>query len=165
MGRPENKYAVIDIYTYKIANLISSFIISKHINLSPNIITLSQLPLLYLLYTKRKKNPALSSVLLIISSFLDNLDGEYARKSNKVTKLGSYLDLFMDGITGFVIILMFFKNYISKKIIFLITCLVIFQIDPKTHKSNRIILSIMHDFSFSLRIILSLLWYFDISKK
>lgn len=51
MPEPISKYAILDIYSYKLLNKFSLYLIKHKLNISANAITLLQIPFLYI-YTK-----------------------------------------------------------------------------------------------------------------
>jgi phosphatidylglycerophosphate synthase len=69
----------------------------SRLGVSPNQWTLMTiLPTLGTLYSLMNSNFLLAAVFLIITGFIDLIDGSVARVMGKVTKLGAYLDTMMD---------------------------------------------------------------------
>tara|TARA_B100001094_G_scaffold313605_1_gene351558 strand:- start:716 stop:1258 length:543 start_codon:yes stop_codon:yes gene_type:complete len=110
-------------------------VILKHIH--PNIITISGLILNYFIYIylNNQKNNKLTNLQFIICMFFrwlsDCMDGAIARKYNKGSKLGHYLDTLSDVIIAFVFLYFILKKIFNLSfntvlIIFLI-CLYIFN--------------------------------------
>lgn len=81
--------------------------------LVPNHITVINFILsLYIIYSicKKKYNLSILLLFMFIRTCLDCLDGAIARKCNKTSELGKYLDVFSDNIS---FILMMILLYIS----------------------------------------------------
>ncbi|MEM3362016.1 MAG: CDP-alcohol phosphatidyltransferase family protein [Candidatus Anstonellaceae archaeon] len=77
------------------------------IDIEPNLLTLSSIPFsiisAYLTYTKNN----LAILFVLFTFFLDAIDGAIARKKNKITKYGAYLDGMCDRVAEFFILLPF----------------------------------------------------------
>ena len=97
-------------------NYINSIDDNKICFLVPNHITILNFILsLYIIYAVYKKSHNIPTflVLIFIRSILDCLDGAVARKCNKTSELGKYLDVLSDTITFILLmLLLYFKpNY------------------------------------------------------
>ena len=80
-------YQNINKFVYKICNT----------NITPNMITISSILLLYpIYYAIRNKKIYHVLFLILFRHFIDCLDGQVARKCNKVSEFGNYLDIFTD---------------------------------------------------------------------
>lgn len=172
MPVPDNKYAIIDIYSYKILNKFSLFLIRKNVKLSPNFISLLQIPCCYLLYifSQKKKTNSIFFVSALIG-LIDNLDGTHARNTGKVSKLGMYLDHYMDMLATFTYNYIILNEFIPSrtKTKILLPILFIFYISIKqgvNHEKfeNKLFL-FGHDHAFLLKICFSILWYSKSIKK
>ncbi len=86
-----NKYVEKYVYLFK--------------NIHPNVITGIGIISNYFIYHYyfNIKNYTITSLLLILRVFLDSLDGMIARKFNKISKLGGYLDTICDTINVIII--------------------------------------------------------------
>lgn len=93
MGVPQIKS--IDKYlTYP---LIKKYLLNNFVNIHPINITLYCIIVKILsLYILDNKNVILLGILLLIERILDCLDGEVARKYNKCSELGHYMDKYSD---------------------------------------------------------------------
>lgn len=107
-----NKSLILDdIITENIINNVHIF---KYIH--PNIITISGLIInliIYYLLNTNNKNYYLLIFLILYRWLADCLDGAIARKYNKGSKLGHYLDTFSDIIMGFITIYFIQKYFIN----------------------------------------------------
>jgi len=171
MPEPTSKNAIIDIYSYKLLNKFSLYLIKHKLNISPNAITLLQIPVLYYLFIFTQKKDILGSFLCaLLTGILDNLDGTHARNTNKVSKIGIYLDHYMDQISIFVIIYINIKSYFKlNKInnILLSSFLplyVIINCDPKHEFKNKLFL-FAHDNTILIKVYFWLFWYMKSIKK
>jgi len=92
---------------YKFEKILFPFSrLLKKINISPNQVTISSIIFsIFVFYTIVTYHFLLGTVLLIITSFLDSLDGFLARDTKKVTKLGAYLDTIADRYVEFIVLL------------------------------------------------------------
>ncbi len=76
------------------------------LRLTPNQWTLiSVIPVLFSLYFLAQSQFVPAAILLLISAFLDLVDGSVARVTGKTTLKGAYLDTIMDRYIEFIIIL------------------------------------------------------------
>ena len=147
-----------DKFIYYVCNKISFFFLNNNILFSPNYITLTQIPLLYYLYFKSKYYPKISAILLLMSVFLDCLDGEYARVSNQMSNFGAKLDFYTDCVTFFVILHIFLYKYVSDLKLVFIVLISQFQVDPTTHKPKTFIAKFNLECSCLIRILITLIW-------
>lgn len=78
--------------------------LAQKINLNPNIITLIS-PFIALLacYAFTQKMLLLATIAILLSGFLDILDGAVARTNNRSTKFGAFLDSTIDRISDGII--------------------------------------------------------------
>ena len=91
----------------KFSNLsIKIGVVFSKFRLSPNQWTMiSVLPVLAAVYFLYYSNFIIAAALLMISSFLDLVDGSVARVTGRSSLLGAYLDTIMDRYVEFIIIL------------------------------------------------------------
>ena len=107
----------------------NEFLLSFFKEIHPNIISITGIVTNFLiLHYIRRKNISLANSFLIIRFFTDILDGAVARKYNKTSKLGGYLDTINDLIlftmyTYIISICLIFKNKQYSKIFTLIVLL------------------------------------------
>jgi len=112
MPMPTNKYSFDGIISYPLADYINTL---TNCNLNPNMITILNFILTVLIinniyYSKYQYLP----YLFVLHAFLDVLDGATARKCNKKTELGHYLDIFNDFVFfNSLIFIFWFKLKIS----------------------------------------------------
>lgn len=110
----EDKYLInfIDNIYYNISDKFLPIL--KKYNIKPNHITIvgiiTGLISCYYLY---EGNLLYSFIFLIISTFLDCLDGHYARKYNMGSKIGHYLDQLGDVFKFIVLIYVLYNKYFS----------------------------------------------------
>ncbi len=80
--------------------------LTKNININPNIITLLGLILAFVSgYLFYQEQLIFGVILILISGFLDMVDGSIARNNNSITKFGGFLDSTVDRISDAVIII------------------------------------------------------------
>ena len=102
-------------------------------------------------------------IMLVISVILDCLDGSVARKCNKQSNFGSYLDHVLDMVQWSMFIYLYFKQKYSFILIFFILNMfalcsyIIFNIDTETHKTNNNIYNLMYDNYFIVNVIAGIL--------
>ena len=90
----------------KVASYIPSYI-------TPNMITiLNALIVLTTFINNLYYNPIILSLTIFMYSFLDNLDGIYARISNQTSLTGEVLDHGNDSIIGIILLIMLLIIYI-----------------------------------------------------
>jgi phosphatidylglycerophosphate synthase len=168
MPEPFSKYAYFDIFINKLLKHFSSFLINKNINISPNFITLLQLPILYiLLILSNIKHKAGTFICLLLGGLLDNLDGIHARNSRQESKLGMYLDHYVDILTAictqFILFRIYFNiNFLLNIVIsslvplyFLINC-------SPDHNLKETIFIFFHDNTVLLKFFIYFLWFIKI---
>ena len=143
-------------------------------NIHPNIITLSNIINSIFLFINIKcyNNKKIIIIQMILYYIFDCLDGEVARKCNKQSKLGGYLDTISD-MLFFAIILNYFiykfilkdSKYFNFKYIILFY-LILFSIFDKyynlethTQTNNKLILEYMYNNCIIMLIIASYLVY------
>ncbi len=74
------------------------------LRIPPNSITISSIVFsLIAFFTYKKGNFWLGGIFLFLSSILDTFDGEIARRTNQVTKIGGFLDSTIDRINEFLV--------------------------------------------------------------
>lgn len=80
--------------------------IAKRLNVNPNIVTIIS-PFLALIaaYGFSQKNLVLGIIFILLSGFLDVVDGAVARYHNKSSPFGAFLDSTMDRISDAIIII------------------------------------------------------------
>jgi len=85
----EKTYPIIDFF--------------HNLNISPNILTVSGLILVFLgsyfIYTQ---NFFLAGIFVLLGNLCDALDGSLARKYNRATKFGAFLDSVIDRVSDFL---------------------------------------------------------------
>lgn len=89
----------------------------------PNLLTLLRIFLVFPIIFFIEKNSVLSSVLFILAIFTDYLDGKIARKYNKISDLGKFLDpladkILVSSILVYFVWLRFFSPWILILILF-----------------------------------------------
>ncbi|MCD6301416.1 MAG: CDP-alcohol phosphatidyltransferase family protein [Staphylothermus sp.] len=89
----------------KISVRITCFLINHNISISPNRITLITTITGLLSSILAYYYPVIGGLLIQIISIIDGVDGEYARKTNKTSKEGAFLDSLMDRIVDAAIII------------------------------------------------------------
>ena len=95
-----------------------------------------------------QKNRILTYLFAFINYTLDCLDGELARKSNKTSWLGGFLDSLHDFISLFSILYIIFGYYsIFILTFFSLLVIYIFKFDPINHtaKKNQTVFDFFHD--------------------
>lgn len=89
--------------------VVSLLIKSK---ISPNIITMTSLVIAFFSFFAYKSGIFwLGGIILFFSSIFDTFDGEIARRTDRVTKFGGFLDSTIDRINEFLIYLGLFIYY------------------------------------------------------
>lgn len=80
--------------------------IAKRLNVNPNVVTIIS-PFLALIaaYGFSQKNLVLGIIFILLSGFLDVVDGAVARYHNKTSPFGAFLDSTMDRISDAIIII------------------------------------------------------------
>ena len=123
---PNNLEEPLSNYLYKIVHIVSNIITD---NITPNEITIFNILLrIIILYKLNKCKYDKIYILLIISCFLDYLDGYTARRYNMITKLGDYLDHIGDYIFTIIILYIIYyklRNSKFKKLFIIIILLFI----------------------------------------
>ena len=156
---------------------IDNFIYESEFNqnicyLSPNEITILGMIVTiiigYLFYTE--KYLLVFIFLVFFRSFCDIYDGMIARKCNKTTSIGKYLDVFADTFYAMVFLVLFFiktnNKYWYLKIfivlLILITPVLFFRSGSNNHVmlENNSVLKFTHDNTILVYPILSILIYF-----
>lgn len=144
--------------------------------LHPNIVTLLGMVLLFpLFHALKNKNAVLVLLILLVRSYLDNLDGELARKCDKISKFGGLLDLANDTIghallLSFILMLLIPSLKKHEILVVLISCFGIFycsstQVNIFTHVAyNKVIKAIM-DNSMSFYLGVYVLWLLLVNSK
>lgn len=111
-------------------------------NISPNLITISAIPLIILLYYAMINHYYASTlILVIIIRVIDCLDGTVARQCKKTSTIGSYLDTLVDilSFTAFAYgyVGSFYSNYTTRNtlglIFTIVSSIVLGLVDPGTH--------------------------------
>ena len=105
------KLKIDDNFTEYIINNLTLF---KYIH--PNLITISGLIINFIIFNllnTNNPNYYLVIFLILYRWFADCLDGAIARKYNKGSKLGHYLDTFSDIIMGFITLYFIQKYFIN----------------------------------------------------
>ena len=142
-----HKINFLDKFSYLISdNLVP---ILNKCNIHPNLVTLLGFVPIYFIYIYiLQKKVFLTFLFAFINYTLDCMDGELARLSKKTSKLGGLLDSLHD-ITSLYTILYLIFGYkaIVILIIFITFFLLIFKMDPVTHKAERFVttFSFLHD--------------------
>ena len=88
----------------------------KDIFLAPNLITLSRLIIVIVIFFQFTPNDFEVVTLIVFIAIVglsDSLDGIVARRFNLVSKLGTILDPFTDRVV-FILLLFWIKDYLSK---------------------------------------------------
>jgi phosphatidylglycerophosphate synthase len=115
MPQPDNPHCFENLVTYKIADTLSN----EHID--PNYITILNIfPSALALYYIYNDNFPMFTIFLTIHIILDALDGHIARKYNKVSKIGHFLDCTLDTIFWSILLFMLLNGKINFGILFLI---------------------------------------------
>jgi archaetidylinositol phosphate synthase len=79
--------------------------IARHIPISPNIITIiSILCMLFAAYFVTRYYFVYAGILVLVSGFLDILDGAVAKAQNRTTDFGNFFDKFADRVNDIIII-------------------------------------------------------------
>jgi|UniRef100_A0A7V3VTX1 CDP-diacylglycerol--glycerol-3-phosphate 3-phosphatidyltransferase len=82
------------------------------LNIPPNLITILSLFIaIFAFFAYKNGKFWLGGIILFFSSILDTFDGEIARKTNKVTKFGGFLDSTIDRVNEFLVFLGLFAYY------------------------------------------------------
>lgn len=157
---PDKYEEPISVVIYKLIELTSNIITNK---IHPNIITSSNILLrIYIIYNLKNKIYKYIPIYLIISCFLDYLDGYIARKYNMITQLGDYLDHVGDTIFMLYIYYILIINLNDKYknsilvilFIFTISCLFNIGCQEKYYQLNESqTLNILKNFCFSKKIL------------
>ena len=156
---------------------IDNFIYESNFNpnicyLSPNEITILGIIVTiiigYLFYTE--KYLLIFIFLVFFRSFCDIYDGMIARKCNKTTFIGKYLDIFADTLYAMVFLVLFFIKINTKywylkafiALLILITPFLFMEGTSDNHRllKNNSILKFTHDNTILVYPILSILIYF-----
>ncbi|MEO0087578.1 MAG: CDP-alcohol phosphatidyltransferase family protein, partial [candidate division WOR-3 bacterium] len=91
-----------------------------YLKISPTFITLSGLFFsIFASYFYFQGNFLKAGIFLILIALADTIDGELARKREKVTKRGAFLDSIIDRLTEFFIFFGLFLYYQNSKVAFL----------------------------------------------
>jgi len=106
MPAPTKYHSIDSLITYKYLDYITNE------KMNPNAITLFNIiPSLISLYYVYHKDYLLFFIFLIIRTVLDCLDGLVARKYNKTSKLGAFLDIFTDLCFNSALLYIVLNNY------------------------------------------------------
>tara|TARA_R110002072_G_scaffold280876_1_gene443331 strand:+ start:19452 stop:19925 length:474 start_codon:yes stop_codon:yes gene_type:complete len=148
-----------EVYVYNALDYVVPFFCKY--NIHPNVITGIAFLLNFLLLSNI--SPVNKMVVVIISRILDSLDGEVARKCDKQSTFGSYLDSISD-IVFSVIILMFIFGIKRNSFNIISLCIVTFFItslfaDHSNHNMPSIFLPI-HDNTTLVSTILACIAFF-----
>lgn len=137
--------------------------------LHPNVVTLLGMVLLFpLFHALKNKSTILVLLILLVRSYLDNLDGELARKCNKTTKFGGVLDLVNDTIGhallgSFILMLLIPSLKKHEFLVVLTSCFGVFyysasQINIHTHVAYNNVIKALIDNSMSVYLGVYTLW-------
>jgi len=137
----------IDKFSYVIVDNIIPYLIK--LNIHPNVITLLGFIPIYLVYTNiLANNVILTYLFAFINCTMDCLDGELARKTGKISKLGGILDSIHDVLSFFSVLYLILNFYtIPIALIFIIFVMNIFDFDPINHTATKYenIFNYLHD--------------------
>jgi len=127
----------LDKISYVIVDFLVPYLIK--LNVHPNIVTLIGFIPIYLIYINiLAKKKLLVYLFAFINYTFDCLDGELARKSNKMSKLGGMLDSFHDLTSFFTLLYLVFSFYaIPILFVFTFAVLKIFKLDPVKHTAEK----------------------------
>ena len=141
MPRPESG---TDVVIYEVIDKVVPFLCDK--NVHPNVITFTGFLLNFVLLSS--VSPNYKILVVVMNRLLDCLDGEVARKCDKKSVMGSYMDsisdiLFMSIMTLFIFrIRQTYKNITVTLLVIFLTSLLF--IDHSTHQISPVI-SCIHD--------------------
>lgn len=124
MPQSDNSYCFENLITYRIADLLANE------NIEPNHVTLFNIiPSALALYYIYNDNFLLFTVFLIVHIILDALDGHIARKYNKVSESGAFLDCMLDTIFWSILLFLLLKDKVTFGIMFavIMTFIVVIQ--------------------------------------
>ena len=109
MGGEQNVFSLDKFITYPIAKVIAPFL--YNIGIKPNHVTISNIFFRIFIINKMINNDFNNLLyFLILSHFLDTLDGTIARKYNLVSEFGKFIDQLSDKIFwGCTILLTLYK--------------------------------------------------------
>ena len=131
-----------DKFVYQFCNIINKYLLK----FNPNYITyfnfIISFYLIYLFYFSI--NSIWIFLISILRTFLDILDGSYARYTKQVSKLGAFLDMLNDSI--FMILLSFvtsikFKNILLKMLFFLVSVILFINLVNMIYFKNNDLLN------------------------
>ena len=137
-----------------------SYLITKKININPNLITTARLVIMFIVYYLLYKNyKILAGLLYLLCFFFDHLDGEMSRQHNTNSLFGDYYDHFVDIFYELPVFLFLYYKYIYDKsfylylIIFFIilinsTILVFFQEEKINENNSKVKSSILGTLNF-----------------
>jgi len=110
----------------KLLSPLTSLIIA--LKITPNMLTIGSLPMSILAgYFLYQGQWWLAIIFLIIVALLDTLDGEVARKTEKMHKYGAFLDSVIDRISEFFIFLGLFLYYYPRQLLSILVFITIFS--------------------------------------
>ena len=112
--RPKSKYST-DYYLYKGLNKIAP----KFCKIHPNVVTIAAALLIIpiIINILKDQNAFVFVLLLLIRNILDGLDGTLARKCDKGTDVGAYMDIIFDMIFFTALyVAIFYKIFAEKKL-------------------------------------------------
>ena len=85
------------------------------LNIHPNVITITSLSLALVAFLFYRAGTFwLGAIFLFLCGMFDTFDGEIARRTNRITKIGSFLDSTIDRINEFIIYLGLFCYYYGR---------------------------------------------------
>ena len=127
----------LDKISYAIVDFLVPYLIK--LNVHPNMVTLIGFIPIYFIYINiLAKKKLIVYLFAFINYTLDCLDGELARKSGKMSKLGGMLDSFHDLTSFFILLYLAFGFYaIPILIVFTFAVLKIFKLDPIKHTTQK----------------------------
>lgn len=104
----------------------NEFLLSFFKNINPNYITLTGIVLNFIIYYYIKNNNIFNAnILLLLRYFCDTMDGSVARKYNKTSEIGGFLDTLDDFFIFLIYSYIILYNYIENKQLVLIITVIL----------------------------------------
>lgn len=164
MGNPKIIYSFDNYVTYPLCNKICPHI--KYLNITPNQISFCRIiPSIIASYMFYYNYIFISTIFIIITIFMDCLDGAYARKYKLFSKYGHQIDMGMDILCSFIFIfqLIIKYNLYYTNIMYVLFLLLLFNnllIKIKTPRMIKYLQNIITDNSIIIIITMYILFIY-----